>query len=53
MKAPHGRGDVVPLQREREVGDDEAGLVAAIVALAPEVSMESLGADQGGIASVR
>ena len=39
--------DVVARQRQREIGDDEAGLVAAIVALAVEgEAVEGLAADQ-------
>ena len=41
--------DVVAAERQREIGDDEAGLVAAIVALAVEgEAVEGLRADQGG-----
>ena len=45
----HGGRDVVAVERESEIGDDEAGLVAAIVAIAVEgQAVEGLAADQGG-----
>ncbi len=45
----HGGADILAFERERDVGGDEAGLVAAIVAGGADGdAMEGLGADQLG-----
>ena len=49
MKARTAGADILAPQRQRDIGDDEAGLVAAIVALAVEgEAVEGLAADQLG-----